>query len=80
MSSQTEHTTAPAATGQGSHHYVLTLDIPGRLSGCWLGTVTPSPTATRHDVLSDLLGQIRADKPEFARANIAFFSLESNRL
>jgi hypothetical protein len=80
MSSTTEQTAAPAATGQGSHHYVLTLDIPGRISGSWFGTFTPSPTATRQDVLVHLLAQIRTDNPEFARANVAFFALESNRL
>ncbi|MGX1504640.1 UNVERIFIED_CONTAM: hypothetical protein RKD43_003265 [Streptomyces graminofaciens] len=80
MSSKTEQTAAPAATGQGSHHYVLTLELPGRMSSSWYGTVTPSQTATRHDVFTALRNQISAEHPELATANVVFFSLESNRL
>lgn len=80
MTTQTEQTTAPAPAAQGTHHYVLTLDMPGRASGSWLGTTTPSPGTTRQAVLTHLLDQIRTDHPEFSRANILFFSLEPNQL
>jgi hypothetical protein len=72
--------TAQTETAQGTHHYVLTLEMPGRASGSWYGTVTPSPNATRHDVLTHLMGQIRSENPEFTRANVIFFSFEPNQI
>lgn len=72
--------TAQTETAQGSHHYVLTLDIPGCVSGSWFGTVTPSPTATRHDLLTHLMDQIRSENPEFTRASVVFFSFEPNQI
>ncbi|MGS2588465.1 hypothetical protein [Streptomyces hebeiensis] len=78
MSSQTEQTAAPAVRRQGTHHYVLTLDLPGRVAGTWYGTYTPAPGATRHDVFMALQEQARRDNPELARANVVFFALERN--
>lgn len=80
MTTQTDQTTTPTAPAQGSHHYVLTLDIPGRIAGSWFGTITPVSGATRHDVLTNLMVQIRTANPEFARPNVVFFSLEPNQL
>ncbi|MES9808828.1 hypothetical protein [Streptomyces cinereoruber] len=65
---------------QGTHHYVLTLDLPGRETATWTGTLTPGPADTRHDVYTFLRKHITADQPRFARANIVFFALESNTL
>ncbi|MDH2388292.1 hypothetical protein QCN29_05710 [Streptomyces sp. HNM0663] len=80
MSSQTQQSTAPAATNQGSHHYVLTLELPGRMSSTWYGTFTPTPGASRHDVFTALRNQIGEQNPELSTGNVVFFSLEPNRL
>jgi hypothetical protein len=80
MSSQTQQTPAPAATGQGSHHYVLTLELPGRMSSTRSGTITPAAGASRHDVFMALRNQISDQHPELSTGNVVFFSLEPNRL
>ncbi|MGW6565085.1 hypothetical protein [Streptomyces sp. NPDC054975] len=80
MSSQTEQNTTPTVQQHGSHHYVLTLDMPGRIASTWHGTFTPGPTSTRNDVFLWLRERISAENPEFTRANVVFFSLEPNRL
>ena len=80
MTTQTQQTAPATQTEQATHHYVLTLDMPGRASGSWRGTLTPAPGTTRQAVLTQLLDQIHTDHPEFSRANIVFFSLEPNQL
>ncbi|MEU0667812.1 hypothetical protein ABZ508_16640 [Streptomyces lavendulocolor] len=80
MSSQTQQSTAPAATGQGSHHYVLTLELPGRMSSTWSGTITPAAGASRHDVFMALRNQIGDQHPGLSTGNVVFFSLEPNGL
>ncbi|MCX4984544.1 hypothetical protein [Streptomyces sp. NBC_00572] len=65
---------------QGTHHYVLTLDLPGREMATWTGTVTPGTADTRYDVYVFLRKHVTADRPDFARANVTFFALESNAL
>lgn len=80
MSSQTEQNITPTGRQFGSHHYVLTLDMPGRVAGTWHGTFTPAASATRNDIFVWLRERISAENPEFARANVVFFSLEPNRL
>ncbi|MFJ8298716.1 hypothetical protein ACIQ9R_22890 [Streptomyces sp. NPDC094447] len=73
-------TTAPTAAPQGTHHYVLTLDLPGRMATTWTGTLTPGTTDTRHDIYALLRRHITAEIPEYARANVVFFALEPNQL
>lgn len=80
MSSTTEQTAAPAASQQGTHHYVMTLELPGRMAATWTGTVTPGVYDTRHDVYVLLRHHATADHPEYTHANVAFFSLEPNAL
>ncbi|MFF0729934.1 hypothetical protein [Streptomyces sp. NPDC004134] len=80
MSTQTEQTASRAEPAQGSHHWVITLEIPGRLTSTYGGTYTPPPGATRSDVYQAIRGDITRQKPELARANVMFFALESNRL
>ncbi|WP_405543489.1 hypothetical protein OG590_10030 [Streptomyces goshikiensis] len=81
MTSQTSTSTtaAPAAT-QGSHMWVMTLEVPGRGMTTQYGTWTPPAGATRYDVFAALRGHIVAEHPEMASANCVFFSLEPNRL
>ncbi|MFD7977519.1 hypothetical protein [Streptomyces sp. NPDC059071] len=79
MSSTTEQNSIPAEQ-QGSHHYVLTLDLPGRAAVTWSGTVTPGAADTRHSLYLLLREHVSTSHPEMARANVVFFSLEPNRL
>ncbi|MFD3777964.1 hypothetical protein [Streptomyces sp. NPDC058612] len=77
-SSQTTTTDAPAA--QGSHHWVLTLELPGRSSMTQSGTYTPPAGTTRYDAFQTLRRYVAADHPEMARATTMFFALEPNQL
>ncbi|MEU0719325.1 hypothetical protein [Streptomyces lavendulocolor] len=76
MSSTQTTTTAPVHT----HHYVLTLDMPGRCTGTWAGALTPGSGETRQSVYQWLRQQITTAHPQYADANVLFFSLEPNRL
>ncbi|ANW18105.1 hypothetical protein [Streptomyces clavuligerus] len=76
----TAHETAAAVPQQGSHHYVLTLDLPGQAMFTWDGTLTPGTRDTRYDVYVWLKRQIVAARPELADANVTFFALEPNSL
>ncbi|MFE5517448.1 hypothetical protein ACFQ9Q_06875 [Streptomyces virginiae] len=78
--SSSQTTAGPAPAAQGSHHWVLTLEMPGRGMTTQFGTWTPPAGATRYDVLATLRAHIVAQNPEMASANIIFFSLEPNRL
>lgn len=79
-SSQTTTTAAPAPAAQGSHHWVLTLEMPGRGMTTQFGTWTPPAGATRFDAFGALRSHIVAQHPEMASANTVFFSLEPNQL
>ncbi|MFF0725180.1 hypothetical protein [Streptomyces sp. NPDC004134] len=80
MSTQTEQTTPRIEPAQGSHHWVITLEIPGRLISTYGGTYTPPAGATRSDVYQAIRSDIARQKPELEGANVMFFALESNRL
>lgn len=81
MTSQTSpSTTATQNASQGSHMWVLTLEMPGRGMSTQYGTWTPPAGATRYDVFVALRGHIVAQLPEMASANTVFFSLEPNKL
>ena len=79
MTSTTSTSATPAAA-QGSHMWVLTLDLPGRTMATWYGTSTPAANATRYDAFLAIRSLLVADNPEMASANTVFFSLEPNRL
>lgn len=80
-SSQTTAPTAtPAVAAQGSHHWVLTLELPGRASMTQYGTYTPPAGTTRYDAFQTLRHHVTADHPEMARATTIFFALEPNQL
>ncbi|RST19342.1 hypothetical protein E2C00_08485 [Streptomyces sp. WAC05374] len=65
---------------QGSHHYVMTVELPGRAMQTLSGTWTPPQGATRHDVFSAIKADIGRQDPEMGGANVVFFSLEPNHL
>ncbi|MFH8891246.1 hypothetical protein ACWGHM_04400 [Streptomyces sp. NPDC054904] len=79
MSTQTEKTTAAAAP-QGSHHWVMTLELPGRAMQTTFGTWTPPQGATRHDAFMAIKANVATQQPEMERANVVFFALEPNQL
>ncbi|AQW51782.1 hypothetical protein ACIQPP_13930 [Streptomyces violaceusniger] len=85
MTTQTQQTTSPAAQQQGSHHFVLTLQVPhhsgqGFITATFSNTLTPLPSNTRADIYALLREQVGQAHPELAKANVLFFSLEPNGL
>ncbi|MFJ8161178.1 hypothetical protein ACIRBY_09605 [Streptomyces sp. NPDC096136] len=81
MTSTTSTATSHIPTAaQGSHMWVLTLEMPGRGMSTQYGTWTPPAGATRYDVFIVLRDHIVAQQPQMASANCVFFSLEPNQL
>ncbi|MFJ2195266.1 hypothetical protein [Streptomyces violaceusniger] len=84
MPTQTQQTTGPAAQQQGSHHFILTLQMPqpdrGYVTATFAGTFTPRPGDTRADSYEVMREQITQAHPHLERANVLFFSLERNQL
>ncbi|MET9510060.1 hypothetical protein ABZX62_16640 [Streptomyces flavidovirens] len=80
MSTQTEQTTIPAPAPQGTHHWVMTLELPGRMAMTASGTFTPPAGWTRHDMYRAIKDDIARENPELATANVMFFALEPNQL
>ncbi|MGW6971704.1 hypothetical protein [Streptomyces sp. NPDC054952] len=79
--STTRRTHAPAPAGeQGSHHWLLTLELPGRAALTQDGTWTPPAGMTRQDAYLAIRRSIAGEHPEMAHANTVFFSIEPNRL
>ncbi|MEU5688028.1 hypothetical protein DEJ48_10760 [Streptomyces venezuelae] len=77
---ETEQTTETAKPPQGSHHWVMTLDLPGRLSVTAANTCTPPQGWTRLDVYTAIREELARSNPDLARANVTFFALEPNQL
>ncbi|MFG2861573.1 hypothetical protein [Streptomyces sioyaensis] len=77
MTSQTQTQTVQQ---QGTHHWVITVELPGRAMETLYGTFTPPAGATRHDVFLAIKNDIAQQSPEMARANVVFFALEPNQL
>lgn len=71
------------APDQGTHHYILTLQVPFRSAvtvlGTWTGCVTPQGM-TRADVYDQLRARIAEAHPDYAQGNVIFFALERNEL
>ncbi|MEU2827180.1 hypothetical protein ABZ667_00690 [Streptomyces lavendulae] len=81
MTSKTSASVTETQTAsQGSHMWVLTLEMPGRGMTTQYGTWTPPAGASRFDVFVALRGHIVAQHPEMASANTVFFALEPNQL
>ncbi|MBZ4322482.1 hypothetical protein [Streptomyces huiliensis] len=77
MTTQNNATSNPP---QGTYHWIITLELPGRGTYSAYGTWTPPAGSTRHDVFMALRGQITAEHPELTHANVVFFALEPNQL
>ncbi|MEU1312186.1 hypothetical protein ABZ419_25270 [Streptomyces cinnamoneus] len=80
MTTQTVHGNTQTAQQQGSHHWVMTVELPGHMTYSTYGTWTPPAGATRHDVFMAIKEQISKNNPELASANVMFFALEPNQL
>ncbi|MGW7194987.1 hypothetical protein [Streptomyces chryseus] len=80
MSTQTEQTTSSATTSQGSHHWVMTVALPGRMAMTASGTFTPPAGWTRHDMFKAIQADVARENPELETANVMFFALEPNQL
>jgi len=80
--STAQQTPAPVPAGQGTHHYVLTMQTPhgGALStSMWSGTCSPRGT-TRYNVMQALIAECVGQRPEMSGAVVLFFSLDPNQL
>jgi hypothetical protein len=77
-------TTTPGGqpSGQGSHHWVMTLQVPGQGTAHGNGTWTPPPGATRQDVFEAIKARLVSQAPGMGleRGNVLFFALEPNQL
>lgn len=72
--------TTPTAEQQGSHHWVMTLELPGYAATTRSGTWTPPPGTTRHDAYGAIRNEIATGHPEMAKANVMFFAFELNQV
>ncbi|UED85287.1 hypothetical protein [Streptomyces profundus] len=59
-----------------THFYILSLELPNRLQGSWVGEVSVQPGTRRMDVFVYLRDEVAKERPEMARATPLFFSLE----
>ncbi|MFE4912472.1 hypothetical protein ACFRCX_13110 [Streptomyces sp. NPDC056652] len=65
---------------QGTHFYVMTLEVPGVMTAMRTGTYTPAPGATRNDAFNELYELITGSSRDLYRANVVFFTMERNEL
>ncbi|MFD7980217.1 hypothetical protein [Streptomyces sp. NPDC059071] len=70
----------PAPVSQGTHHWVMTLDLPGRACVTESATWTPPPGTTRFDAYRQIRKHLAERHPDIQRAMCVFFSLEPNTL
>ncbi|MFF4430620.1 hypothetical protein ACFYZ4_15795 [Streptomyces sp. NPDC001513] len=80
MTTQNAQTTTPTPAAQGSHFWVLTLELPGRAAMTQSSTYTPPVGATRYDAYQAIRQHVTAGHPEMERATTMFFALEPNQL
>ncbi|MEU0443444.1 hypothetical protein ABZ202_27545 [Streptomyces sp. NPDC006186] len=80
MTTQTTTDATPARQTQGTHHFVITLEKPGRLSFTQEGTFTPPPGATRQDAFRHIVQSVFDQYPHLKEAAVGFFLLEPNQL
>ncbi|KAF0646314.1 MULTISPECIES: hypothetical protein [Streptomyces] len=67
-------------TKQPTHHWIITLEVPGRASISRDGTCTLRPGDTRASVLQAIRNTITEEHPVFRSANVLFFSIAPNQL
>lgn len=83
MSTHTQQPVTPPAADQGTHFYMLALQIPtptGFRTSSFSGTCTPGPGATRYDVYLDLRDEYARRYPECATAPAIHYDIQPNQL
>jgi hypothetical protein len=70
---------ARAQQGQGTHHFVITLEKPGLFSVTQEGTFTPPPGSTRQDAYRLIYRTLCDQDPDYHGASVGFFTLEPNQ-
>jgi hypothetical protein len=80
MSTQTDQSTTSSAQSQGSYHWIITLELPGRASSTNSGSYTPPSGATRQDAFECITALVHEQHPEMRGANVMYFALEPNQL
>ncbi|MGW5479687.1 hypothetical protein [Streptomyces sp. NPDC004008] len=80
MTTHTATGAAPAQQGQGTHHFLITLEKPGRLSMTQEGTITPPPGSTRQDAYLLIYRAVTEQDSALHGASVGFFLLEPNQL
>ncbi|TWV37745.1 hypothetical protein FRZ03_24855 [Streptomyces misionensis] len=80
MTTQTATGAARARQGQGTHHFIITLEKPGLLSATQEGTFTPPPGGTRQDAYRLIYRSVTDQNPALNGASVGFFLLEPNQL
>lgn len=80
MTVPTDQTGTWAIPQQGSHHWIMTVDVPGRAALTHTGTLTPPDGWTRSDAFTAIRHEVIRKAPETASAGVVFFAFESNRL
>ena len=80
MSETTVESTPAPAVSQGTHHWVMTLDLPGRVCVMESSTWTPPPGTTRFDAYTEIRKYLVSKHPEMRQAMCVFFSFEPNEL
>ncbi|MER5813598.1 hypothetical protein ABT143_36410 [Streptomyces sp. NPDC002033] len=65
---------------QGSHFWVMTLEIPGAMVSTNYGTYTPPAAWTRFDTFTAIRRELADQQPQMASANVTYFALEPNQL
>ncbi|MEU9159052.1 hypothetical protein AB0D29_02020 [Streptomyces sp. NPDC048424] len=69
----------PEEGEQGSHYWIITLELPDRVAATQSGTCTPAPGWTRHDMYRAIRRDLISECPKLGNATVAFFSLEPNQ-
>jgi hypothetical protein len=75
-----QQTATPAPQPQGSHFWLMTLEIPGRFAFTSHGAYTPRPGESRQDAYEEIRAYIASQNPELERANVSFFAFDRNEV
>lgn len=83
MTTQTEQPSTTTENRQGSHHFIMTTQVPsphGFSINSFYGTFTPLAGSTRKDAYEQIRAEHDRLYPEMAQGSVLFFSLERNEL
>ncbi|MEV5597595.1 hypothetical protein [Streptomyces sp. NPDC052496] len=66
--------------GTGTHFFILTVESPGYAMCTETGRFTPRPGCTREEAFNLIYAKVTRNRPDLARCNVVFFSLDRNDL